>query len=133
MSESELTEGVTKLLNVSKSLADKIDLLAANVARSKRVARLLGIVVVIVVLLAGGGGYLAVQNHDNATANTRAEVAQCQEGNTTRLQDIAIWNKLLALPANATAAQKAEVSQLTALVKVKDTPKNCAVIYGTSK
>ena len=65
-----------------------------------------------------------------AAAHT-SSIQQCQIANTTRVQDIAIWNRLLDTPS-ASPAQAAEIAELNHLVKVKDTPRDCAAAYSPS-
>ena len=64
-----------------------------------------------------------------------SQVVSCRYSNTTRVQDIAIWNRLLTLTpaqkASETAAAKAEVADLERLVRAKDTPVNCTALYAT--
>jgi len=69
--------------------------------------------------------YLVVRVSDVADANAKNAVSSCQQSNQSRVEDIAIWNRLLKLPPGATAAQKAEVAEVEHLVKVKDTPHVC--------
>lgn len=74
---------------------------------------------------------LVSQNSRNINSQQRNNVRQCQLANVTRQQDIAIWNRLLQLPAGmkATAAQKAEIAELEHLVKIKDTPRDCTQAF----
>jgi 4-alpha-glucanotransferase len=84
------------------------------------------VLVVLIVIVAT----LVNANSQNISAQQQQNIQQCQIANVTRLQDIAIWNRLLQVPASAPAAQKAEVADLEHLVKVKDTPRDCAAAYG---
>lgn len=65
-----------------------------------------------------------------------SQLTSCQASNVARHKDIAIWNRLLDVsPAQAkqqTAASRAEVKQLKALVASKDTQVNCAALYNTN-
>lgn len=71
-------------------------------------------------------------NH-NSTALHNSSVSQCQQNNMNRREDIAIWNQFLgdlAPPGTPqTAKVRAELAQINALIKVKDTPRNCVKAY----
>jgi hypothetical protein len=75
---------------------------------------------------------LSGANQENITAQHVSNLQQCQLANETRVQDIAIWNRLLSVSPSAAAA-KAEVADLERLVKVKDTPRDCAAAYPLKK
>jgi len=74
---------------------------------------------------------LLVQNSQRISAQHENNIRQCQLANITRGQDIAIWNRLLQVPpgTKVTAEQKAEIKELEKLVKVKDTPRDCAAAF----
>jgi hypothetical protein len=72
--------------------------------------------------------YLVTQVSAAENAAHASDIRQCQLANATRVQDIAIWNRLLDVPAKTPAA-KTEIADLEYLVKVKDTPRNCASAY----
>lgn len=86
------------------------------------------VVAVLVVMVV----FLGLQNRATIAAQSRDNIQQCQASNATRLQDIAIWNRLLKIGPDATASQKAEVAELNHLVTVKDTPRNCVAVFNTS-
>jgi hypothetical protein len=88
--------------------------------------------VTVVVILLLQNGQLSQANQENITAQHVSSLQQCQLANETRLQDIAIWNRLLSV-SPTTAAGKAEVADLKHLVKVKDTPRDCAAAYPLKK
>lgn len=71
-------------------------------------------------------------NH-NSTALHNSSVSQCQANNTNRKEDVAIWNQFLgdlAPPGSPqTAKVHAELTQIYALIRVKDTPRNCVKAY----
>jgi hypothetical protein len=73
--------------------------------------------------------YLVVRVSDLEAGQQAASIRQCQLANGTRLQDIAIWNRLLRLPPGASAEQKAEAAELERLVTVKDAPRDCTAAY----
>jgi hypothetical protein len=90
------------------------------------------ITLVLFGIMAGLAIYLVIQvgavQGDTHTSN----IQQCQLANTTRLQDIAIWNQFLddiAPPAKQTAAVKTELAKINHLIAVKDTPRDCAAAY----
>lgn len=86
------------------------------------------VLVVIVIVLLIQNNSLGESNQRNLTAQHTSNIRQCQLANMTRIQDIAIWNRLLKV-SSASAAVKAEVTELNHLVKVKDTPRNCVAAY----
>jgi hypothetical protein len=101
-----------------------------------RIAKLPPIITALVVVsvlvnvgLAVGFVFLALQSIGNGDSIRTSDVQQCEIANDTRVQDIAIWNRLLRLPAGASAASRSEAADLERLVKVKDTPRNCTAAY----
>lgn len=90
-----------------------------------------GLVVVVVLLLIQNIS-LSQANEVNITAQHISNIQQCQIANVTRVQDIAIWNRLLSVSPSAAAA-RAEVADLKHLVEVKDTPRDCAAAYPIKK
>lgn len=102
--------------------------------------------VIINVLIAGAFVVLAViqvhqsrQLRDSQAEQKRlsdrihaSQIQSCEAGNANRLKDIAVWNRLLNVNRRALSpSQRAEVDQLTALVRAKDTPVNCPALYRT--
>jgi hypothetical protein len=88
--------------------------------------------VAVVVILLLQNGRLTQANQENITAQHTSNLQQCQLANDARQQDIAIWNTLLAVSPTAPPA-KTEVAKLKHLVKVKDTPRDCAAAYPLKK
>jgi hypothetical protein len=86
------------------------------------------VLVVIVIILLIQNNSLGESNQRNITAQHTSNIQQCQLANVTRIQDIAIWNRLLKVSPTSAAA-KAEIAELNHLVKVKDTPRNCVAAY----
>lgn len=76
---------------------------------------------------------LAIVTGHNTTALHNSSVSQCQQNNVGRRQDIAIWNQFLGdiAPPSVprTPKVKAELAQINALIKTKDTPRNCVRVY----
>ena len=85
---------------------------------------------VVLAVLAVAGVIYAVSLSSRIHAS---QLESCRASNTARLRDIAIWNRLLnvtpAQHAAETPAQRAEVTQLEHLVRVKDAQVNCAALY----
>lgn len=88
--------------------------------------------VLVNVAVAIGFVFIAIGLGRNSSNLRADQVTQCQESNVVRVQDIAIWNRLLQVPPGASAGQKREAAELAALVKAKDTPKDCAQIYSAA-
>ena len=75
--------------------------------------------------------WLAVLYSSNSNALKNDNVSQCEQNNTGRQQDIAIWNLLLDQPRSKplTPQQQQTFNTLKWLVKIKDTPRNCVKVY----
>jgi hypothetical protein len=102
--------------------------------RQRRQRRLvIGLVVSICLdlLITAGLGYNTIRQNDVQNGIRASDIRQCQLTNTARAQDIAIWNRLLTIPAGApsSAAQKSEVADLERLVRAKDKPRDCAAAF----
>lgn len=108
-----------------------------TVSHPRVLPRAITVLVVISVtvnlVLAAAFVFLAIQQGNNSRAIHNSQVAACRTSNQIRLQDIAIWNRLLTVSpaqrAQQDQAARAEVRELEHLVAVKDTPVNCAAIY----
>jgi hypothetical protein len=105
--------------------------LARTTRRNRRVVAALAASFALDLLVTAGLGYNTVRVNSAQDGIRASEIAQCGLANAARRQDIAIWNRLLTVPASAhpTAEQKAEVADLERLVKVKDTPRDCKAAY----
>jgi hypothetical protein len=103
--------------------------IVAQQGKSRRNLRLLAVSVALDVALSVALGALALSQAHTSEAIHNSQVSACQQANVSRAEDIAIWNRLLRLPAGATSAQKSEVAELEKLVGVKDSPRNCAALY----
>jgi hypothetical protein len=97
--------------------------------RNRRVVTALAVSFAIDLAVTAGLAYNTVRQNDVQNGIRASDIRQCQLANISRGQDIAIWNRLLTVPASATAATKAEVADLERLVKVKDTPRDCAAAF----
>lgn len=88
---------------------------------------------VLNILFLGSIVVLALLYGNNTTALHNANVSQCEQNNVGRQQDIAIWNQFLGdiVPPSAklSAKQQQELDQINALIKIKDTPRNCVAVY----
>jgi hypothetical protein len=98
----------------------------------RHITILVVISVVINVILAAVISFVAVVALGNIHDS---QLSACRASNTARHRDVAVWNRLLKIsPAQAkaqTAAGRAELAQLKALVAKKDTQVNCAALYNT--
>jgi hypothetical protein len=97
--------------------------------RNRRIIAALAVSFALDLLVTAGLGYNTIRQNEVQNGIRASDIRQCQLANVARGQDIAIWNRLLTIPASATAAQKAEVAELKHLVGVKDTPRDCAAAY----
>ena len=59
-----------------------------------------------------------------------ATISSCQQSNASRTEDIEIWEAVLKLPPDATAAQKATVARDLAMVHKAFILRNCAAAAG---
>ena len=91
----------------------------AYLAASALIMVALIIVVVILVLR---------QNRISADEHNSAILA-CQEANTSRTDDTAIWVRVLKLPPGASAAQKADVAVDLGLVRKTFKLHDCEALY----
>jgi hypothetical protein len=86
--------------------------------------------VVIVTVLIFQFSAVSASNTRLIAAQARDNIRQCEQANVSRSQDIAIWNRLLNVkPLPKSPAALAEIADLERLVKVKDTPRDCAAAY----
>lgn len=58
-----------------------------------------------------------------------SQLQSCHDANKTRIQDIAIWDRLLRVHGPTSESVRAEIDRLEYLVRVKDTPVDCAALY----
>jgi hypothetical protein len=92
--------------------------------RSRRVIAGLVISFALDLLITAGFGWNTVRVNDAVTAGQQNAVSSCQQSNVNRVEDIAIWNRILG-GQPASAAAKAEIADVKRLVKIKDTPHVC--------
>lgn len=105
--------------------------LAKEARRRGRVIAGLVISFCLDLLITAGFGWNTVRVNDTQNAARAIDVRQCQLANVARAQDIAIWNRVLAdrAPAARTPKAAAELARVNHLIKVKDTPRDCAAAY----
>ena len=85
----------------------------------------IAVLIAVVVLLVFQTNTAVDRANKAITAVRQTAVLNCLENNVARQQDIAIWNRLLTVSSPPSAAVKAEIADLNALVKIKDTPRPC--------
>ena len=133
-------------LQTARDLSDALNAMTrqlgevkATVRRSRRFIIALAVSLVLDVALTIGVSVAAIQAND-ASGKASATITQlhasnlaaCRQANVTRRQDIAIWNQFLAdlaPPAARTPKVAAELAGINKLIRVKDTPRNCATAY----
>jgi len=127
----ETAERLTTALNIMSKRLDSV----RTYGRRSRILIFVTIVsLVLDVALTGIVTVLAYRSTNLADSIRHASISQCDANNAARLQDIAIWNRLLRVsPEGATAAQRQEVAELERLVAVKDTPRDCTTAYGSEQ
>lgn len=119
-------EGMTKQLAAVK----------ATVRRSRRVIVALCVSLALDVCLTIGVAVATIQSSDassrassTVTQLHSSNISACRQANVSRGEDIAIWDRLLKVPAGVPAAARAEVADLERLVGVKDKPRDCNALY----
>ena len=128
-------------VTAATELTDSFRAMTAQMKRLTRTGKLnrrliTGLVISFAVDLAvtGGLAYTTVRQNSVQDGIRASDITQCRLANVSRQQDIAIWNRLLAIPPAAakaeTAAQRAEVADLERLVRVKDAPRDCNAAFG---
>jgi hypothetical protein len=111
------------------AMAEQLGKLGKRQGRQRRLVIGLAVSICLDLLITAGLGYNTVRQNSVQDRIHASEITQCQLANGARAQDIAIWNRLLQVPASAPAAQKAEVAELKHLVGVKDKPRDCAAAF----
>jgi hypothetical protein len=114
-----------------QAMTAQMERLARTTRRNRRVVAALAASFALDLLFTAGLGYNTIRQNDVQNGIRASDIRQCQLANVARGQDIAIWNRLLTIPASAhpTAAQKAEVAELKHLVGVKDKPRDCQAAF----
>ena len=92
---------------------------------------LLTVSVVVNLLLAAAGAFVVIRQLQLSGRIHDSQIQACEQSNSARRQDIAIWNRLLDVPGPKPRSARREIADLTRLVKAKDTPVNCAALYRT--
>lgn len=127
--EDDAVDVARELTGSLQALAGQMSRLTRSEKRNRRIIAGLVISFALDLAVTAGLGYNTIRQNSTQDAIHASEIQQCQLANGTRRQDIAIWNRLLTVPASAPAAQKAEVADLRRLVQVKDMPRDCAAAY----
>lgn len=97
--------------------------LAGSARRRGRVLAALAVSFCLDLAITAGVGWNTVRVNDAVTAGQQNAVSSCQQSNVNRMEDIAIWNRILGTPP--ASAAKAEIADVKRLVKIKDTPHVC--------
>ncbi len=125
-SEDPAVSAAVDLTDTFEELTEQLKRLTRSQRWYRRIIIILVISFTLDLLVTAGFGYNTIRQNGVEDTIRQNSIHQCELSNTNRQQDIAIWNRLLKVPATATAAQKAEVSDLERLVRIKDTPRNCS-------
>jgi hypothetical protein len=129
--EDQVREAASKALVVAAALADTLSQLSdrlSKLQKSKASKRLvIGMIasVVLDICLSVAVIFLGLGVVNTQDIAHRSAMTSCQQSNVSRLEDIAIWNRLLTVPGTPTAAQAKEIAELEHLVKIKDAPRIC--------
>jgi hypothetical protein len=112
-------------LETDRKASEARDAALASAGRRRgRIIAALAVSFCLDLLITAGFGWNTVRVNDAVTAGQQNAVSSCQQSNVNRVEDIAIWNRILgAQPASAAA--KAEIADVKRLVKIKDTPHVC--------
>ena len=129
--EDEALDAAAALTGSLQALTAQMARLTRSEKRNRRIIAALVISLCLDILITAGLGYNTIRQNEVQNGIRASDIRQCQLANVARQQDIAIWNRLLQIPASAhpTAAQKAEVAELKHLVGIKDKPRDCAAAY----
>ena len=103
--------------------------LARSEKRNRRIIAALVVSFCLDLAVTAGIGYDTARQDSVQNSIRASDIRQCQLANVARQQDIAVWDRLLAVPVTASAAARAEVAELDRLVRVKDTPRDCAAAF----
>jgi hypothetical protein len=129
--EDEALDAAAALTGSLQALTAQMARLTRSEKRNRRIIAALAVSFAVDLAVTGGLAYNTVRQNDVQNGIRASDIRQCQLANIARGQDIAIWNRLLTIPAGrpASAAQKAEVADLKRLVHVKDKPRDCAAAF----
>jgi hypothetical protein len=103
--------------------------------RLKRLVAGLAISLCLDLLITAGFGWNTVRVNQAEDTSHADQIAACQQGNTARRQDAAVWDIFLgdiAPPKAQTPKIKALLAGIDKRIAIKDTPKNCVKAYGTN-
>jgi hypothetical protein len=94
------------------------------------VAVFMTVTLVLFAALVGLIVYLVIRVSNVQGDQHNATISSCQQSNASRTEDIEIWEAVLKLPPDATAAQKATVARDLAMVHKAFILRNCAAAAG---
>ena len=94
------------------------------------VAAFVAVTLALLAVLVGVIIYLVIQVSDIQGGQQADNITSCQESNASRADDVTLWEHLLTLPPDATAAQKATAARDLALVRKAYALRDCAAEYG---
>lgn len=128
----ELTVAMEGARTDLQSLRKELVSVRADSDRRGRIVTGVIISICLDLLITAAFAWNTIRVNSAEDATHASNLQQCQLANITRQQDIAIWRQFLAdlAPAAAgTPKTAAELAQVNALVKVKDTPRDCTSAY----
>lgn len=128
----ELTVAMEGARTDLQSLRNELVSVRADSDRRGRIVTGVIISICLDLLITAAFAWNTIRVNSAEDATHASNLQQCQLANITRQQDIAIWRQFLAdlAPAAAgTPKTAAELAQVNALVKVKDTPRDCTSAY----
>jgi hypothetical protein len=97
--------------------------------RLRRIVRALAITFALDLALTIGLGYSTLRQNEIQASTHAALVSACRKANGDRAKDAAVWGFIINIPASPSAARRNEVNHLGALVRSKDTLRDCATLY----
>jgi hypothetical protein len=85
------------------------------------------VLVVLIVIVV----YVVFRVSAVANANRANAITACQDANANRTEDTTLFQELLVLPPDPTAAQRAQITRDLALVHKAYALRNCTALYST--
>jgi hypothetical protein len=121
-----------------KSLRRELETARKDVRRSQNIITGLVISFCLDLAVTGLVGWNTIRVNDTQDASRASAISACRQANVNRRQDIAIWDRFLddiappAARAKTTPKVRAELTEINRLIRVKDAPRNCVVLYSNS-
>jgi hypothetical protein len=115
-----------------KAAASRLSTAEKTAKRLKHIVTGLAVSLCLDLLITAGFGWNTLRVNADENAIHSDQINACQQGNTARRQDAAIWDTFLgdiAPPKVRTPKVNALLRGIDKRIAVKDTPKNCAVLY----